>query len=159
MRMVCSRRLWAILCGFVLPLLLLPLPGFWATAAEVGGKPEKNEVIVPYLQPSALFAPIWTAYEAGLFKKYGLNARVELLNPQVNIQSVVSGDVDFLIAGPDLINARLQGARLKYVGGTTWQHLFQIWGAKEINDVKDLRGKIVAGTTPRSSVDTATRET
>ena len=147
--------------------LLLPLVGFMVVltpslaveASEIGGKPEKADVVVPYAQPSAVFAPIWVAYEAGLFKKYGLNARLEQLTPQVNAQAVISGDVDFYTAGPDIINARLRGARVKYFGGMMWQHVFQIWGAKEINDVKDLMGKTVAATTPRAATDTTTRET
>ena len=45
-----------------------------AYTAEVGGKPEKTDVVVSYAQPSGAFTPIWVAYEAGLFKKHGLNA-------------------------------------------------------------------------------------
>ena len=50
-----------------------------ARAAEPGGKPEKSDVVVTYAQPSGAFTPIWVAYEAGLFKKYGLNATLQLL--------------------------------------------------------------------------------
>jgi len=52
-------------------------------AAELGGKPEKSEVIVTYAQPSAAFTHLWVAQEAGLYKKHGLNAKLQLLNPQV----------------------------------------------------------------------------
>ena len=58
-------------------------------AAEVGGKPEKSDVTVTYAQQSGAFTPIWVAYEAGLFKKYGLNAKVQLMTPQVSAQAVV----------------------------------------------------------------------
>jgi hypothetical protein len=68
-------------------LLATSCPTF---AAEVGGKPEKSEVVVTYAQPSGAFTPIWVAYEAGLFKKYGLNAKVQLMTPQVSAQAVVS---------------------------------------------------------------------
>jgi ABC-type nitrate/sulfonate/bicarbonate transport system substrate-binding protein len=44
-----------------------------ASAAEVGGKPEKPDVTVTYAQASGAFTPIWVANDAGLFKKYGLN--------------------------------------------------------------------------------------
>jgi len=33
-------------------------------AAEVGGKPEKSDVIVTYVQPSGAFTPIWVAFDA-----------------------------------------------------------------------------------------------
>ncbi len=126
--------------------------------AEVGGKPEKSDIVVTYAQPSGAFTPIWVAYEAGLFKKYGLNATLQLLTPQVSAQAVVSEEADFYTDGPDLINARLRGGQVKYFGATTQQLVFQIWGAKEIHTMKDLKGKTVAASTPRAALDTATRE-
>ena len=129
-----------------------------AYAAEVGGKPEKSDVVVSYAQPSGAFTPIWVAYEAGLFKKYGLNANLQLLTPQVSAQAVISEEVDFYTDGPDLINARLRGALVKYFGGTMQQLVFQIWGAKELKAIQDLKGKTIAASTPRAALDTATRE-
>ncbi|MGH7835780.1 MAG: ABC transporter substrate-binding protein [Candidatus Binatia bacterium] len=128
-------------------------------AAEVGGKPEKADVTVTYAQPSGAFTPIWVAYEAGLFKKHGLNAKLQLLNPQVSAQAVVAEEADFYTDGPDLINARLNGAKVKYFGGTMQQLVFQMWGAKDISDIQQLKGKTAAASTPRAALDTATRET
>ena len=127
-------------------------------AAEIGGKPEKLDVVVTYAQPSGAFTPIWVAHEAGLFKKYGLNATLQLLTPQVSAQAVVSEEADFYTDGPDLINARLRGAQVKYFGGTMQQLVFQIWAAKEFKTIQDLKGKTVAASTPRAALDTATRE-
>jgi len=105
--------------------LLIALIAVWALwpvvsalAAEVGGKPEKSDVVVTYAQPSGAFTPIWVAYEAGLFKKYGLNANLQLLTPQVSAQAVISEEADFYTDGPDLINARLHGGQVKYFAGT-----------------------------------------
>jgi ABC-type nitrate/sulfonate/bicarbonate transport system substrate-binding protein len=79
-------------------------------------------------------------------------------DPQVSAQVVVSEEADFYTDGPDLINARLRGGQVKYFGGTMQQLVFQIWGAKEIKSIKDLKGKTVAASTPRAALDTATRE-
>jgi NitT/TauT family transport system substrate-binding protein len=129
-----------------------------ALAAEIGSRPEKPDVVVSYAQPSGAFTPIWVAYEAGLFKKHGLNANLQLLTPQVSAQAVISDEVDFYTDGPDLINARLRGALVKYFGGTMQQLVFQIWGAKELKAIQDLKGKTIAASTPRAALDTATRE-
>jgi len=129
-----------------------------ALAAEIGGKPEKSEVVVSYAQPSGAFTPIWVAYEAGLFKNHGLNAKLQLLTPQVSAQAVISEEVDFYTDGPDLINARLRGGQVKYFGGTMQQLVFQIWGAKELKSIQELKGKTIAASTPRAALDTATRE-
>src|SRR5258705_5563163 len=140
----------------VIAIIWLVTPAF---AAEVGGKPEKPDVIVTYAQPSGAFTPIWVAYEAGLFKKYGLNANLQLLTPQVSAQAVISEEADFYTDGPDLINARLHGGQVKYFGGTIQQLVFQIWAAKEIKTIQDLKGKAIGVSTPRAALDTAIRET
>ena len=59
---------------FFLAAVLFALAAGHSFAAEVGGKPEKVDVVVTYAQPSGAFTPIWVAYEAGLFKKYGFKA-------------------------------------------------------------------------------------
>ncbi|MBF8254058.1 MAG: ABC transporter substrate-binding protein [Deltaproteobacteria bacterium] len=143
---------------YVLVAAMFALAAGRAFAAEVGGKPEKVDVVVTYAQPSGAFTPIWVAYEAGLFKKYGLNASLQLLTPQVSAQAVISEQADFYTDGPDLINARLHGGQVKYFGGTMQQLVFQIWGAKDIKTMQDLKGKTVAASTPRAALDTATRE-
>ncbi|TAJ87146.1 ABC transporter substrate-binding protein [bacterium] len=148
-----GKSLAAVL-GFI-PLMVASLS---LAASEVGGKPEKSEIIVTYAQPSGAFTPIWVAYEAGLFKKYGLSAKLQMLTPQVSAQSVISGEADFYTDGPDLINARLRGGEVKYFGGTMQQFVFQMWGAKEIASIQQLKGKAVAASTPRAALDTATRE-
>ena len=129
-----------------------------AFAAEIGGKPEKSDIVVSYAQPSGAFTPIWVAYEAGLFKNHGLNANLQLLTPQVSAKAVISEEVDFYTDGPDLINARLRGGQVKYFGGTMQQLVFQIWGAKELKSIQELKGKTIAASTPRAALDTATRE-
>ena len=148
-----ETRRWAVLLVVVLSVIEGRSFG-----AEVGGKPEKTDVVVTYAQPSGAFTPIWVAYEAGLFKKHGLNASLQLLTPQVSAQAVISEEADFYTDGPDLINARLRGGQVKYFGGTMQQLVFQMWGAKEIKSIKDLKGKTVAASTPRAALDTGTRE-
>jgi ABC-type nitrate/sulfonate/bicarbonate transport system substrate-binding protein len=67
------------------------------------------------------------------------------------------GSADMSVAG-DLVNASLQGAKIKLVGSSMSQLVFQIWAAKEITNVQQLKGKTLAGTTPRSVLEIATRE-
>lgn len=127
-------------------------------AADNDGKPEKTELVLAYPQASGVFTPIFVADEAGFFKKYGLNVKLQQLNPQLSVQSVVSGSADVSVAAGDLVNASLQGARIKLVGSSMSQLVFQLWAAKEITNVPQLKGKMLAGTTPRSVLEIATRE-
>jgi NitT/TauT family transport system substrate-binding protein len=127
-------------------------------AADSGGPPEKTEIVAAYPQASGVFTPLFVASEVGFFKKYGLNVKLQQLNPQLSVQSVVSGSADMSVAAGDLVNASLQGAKIKLVGSSMSQLVFQLWAAKEITAVTQLKGKTLAGTTPRSVLEIATRE-
>jgi ABC-type nitrate/sulfonate/bicarbonate transport system substrate-binding protein len=97
-----------------------------SNAAQVGSRPEKSSLTISYTQPSGAFTPLWAAYENGLFKKYGLDPSLKLLNAQVATQAVVAGELDVVFVGPDFVNARLQGAPVKYIGGMLQQFVFQL---------------------------------
>jgi NitT/TauT family transport system substrate-binding protein len=146
-------RLWTFA---VLVCSAIALPSF--AGAQLGGKPEKTSFTLSYTQASGAFTPLWVAQEAGLFKKHGLDASLKLLNSQVALQALVAGDVDVISSGPDLVNARLQGVPVKYIGGTLQRFIFQLWGAKGVASLADLKGKTIAVTTPRTSTEIAARE-
>jgi NitT/TauT family transport system substrate-binding protein len=150
-----SRWRWAwILLALVLIFFFFPIPG----AAQLGGQPEKRNFTISYTQASGAFTTLWVAQEAGLYKKHGLDATLKLLNSQVAAQALIAGEVDVISTGPDLVNARLQGAPVKYIGGTLQRFIFQLWSVKGLGSLAELKGKTVAVTTPRTSTEIATRE-
>jgi NitT/TauT family transport system substrate-binding protein len=142
-----------------LPLILVLIVSFPAlTLAQLGGKPEKSNFTLSYTQASGAFTPLWVAQEAGLFKKHGLDVNLKILNSQVAAQALIAGEIDVIATGPDLVNARLQGAPMKYIGGSLQQFIFQLWGAKGMRSIADLKGKTIGVTTPKTSTEIATRE-
>jgi NitT/TauT family transport system substrate-binding protein len=147
------RHLW-----FSLTLVFTVVSLSSRAGAQLGGKPEKSSFTVSYTQASGAFTPLWVAQEAGLFKKHGLDASLKLLNSQVALQALVAGDVDVISSGPDLVNARLQSVPVKYIGGSLQRFIFQLWGAKGIGSLAELKGKTIAVTTPRTSTEIAARE-
>ncbi|HEX4989300.1 MAG TPA: ABC transporter substrate-binding protein [Candidatus Binatia bacterium] len=142
-----------ILLGSIL-LLTFPLV---VAAAEIGGKPEKVDVTVAYVSPSAAFTPLFVASEAGLFSKYGLKAKVQIFGITVALKGLLSEEVDFDVNG-SIISARLGGAPVKYFGAHLQHYVFQMWGAKGITRIEQLKGKTVAVSTPRGAIDIPTRE-
>jgi len=148
-----SHRVFFVLAA-ALSSVLLSLPA----AAELGGRPEKSAFTVSYTQASGAFTPLWVAQETGLFKKHGLDASLKMLNSQVALQALVAGEVDVISSGPDLVNARLQNVPVKYIGGSLQRFVFQLWGAKGTSTLAQLKGKIIAVTTPRTSTEIAARE-
>jgi NitT/TauT family transport system substrate-binding protein len=128
-------------------------------ATEIAAKPEKAEITIAYTAPSAAFAPLFVASEAGLFAKNGLKAKLQFLNATVAGKGILSEEVDFFVDGATLITLRLSGGRVKYFGAYMQQFVFQMWGAKEITKLEQLKGKTVAVFTPRGAIEIATRET
>jgi len=141
---------------FALLIIILgePIP----CSAQLGGKPEKSNFALSYTQASGAFTPLWVAQEAGLFKKHGLDATLKLLNSQVAHQALVAGEVDVVSTGPELINARLQGVPVKFIGGTLQRFVFQLWGGKAVKTLAERKGKTIGVTTPKTSTEIATRE-
>jgi len=150
-----AKRRFQIFLGWIF-ILVYPLT---LAGAEIGGKPEKTEVTIAYTSPSAAFAPLFVASDAGLFAKNGLKAKVQFLNATVSSKGILSEEVDFFVDGATLVALRLSGARVKYFGAYMQQFTFQIWGAKEITKLEQLKGKTVAVFTPRGAIEIATRET
>jgi NitT/TauT family transport system substrate-binding protein len=153
-----TRRSFDGQLGVLFALVFVAFSFPASAAAQLGGRPEKSNVTISYIQASGAFTSLWVAQEAGLFKKHGLDASLKQLNSQVSAQALIAGEIDVISIGPDLVNARLQGAPLKYIGGTLQRFVFQLWGAKGISSLPELRGKTVAVTTPRTSTEIATRE-
>jgi NitT/TauT family transport system substrate-binding protein len=149
-----ARIQLSIIVSFALTFCFLPS----SQAGQADGKPEKSNLVISYAQASGSFTPLWVAYETGLFKKYGIEATLKVLNAQVATQALVGGEIDVVFLGPDLVNARLQGVPVKYIGGMVQRFVFQLWGAKGITTLAELKGKTVAVTTPRTSTEIATRE-
>ena len=143
-----------VLSAILITFLALPP----SCPAQLGGKPEKPNFALSYTQASGAFTPVWVAQEAGLFKKHGLEANLKILNSQVAHQALIAGELDLIATGPDLVNLRLQGAAVKYIGGTLQQFIFQLWGTKGTASLVDLKGKTIGVTTPKTSTEIATRE-
>ena len=148
-----GRRL-RLLSSLVL-VLAYPLS---VTGAEISGKPEKPEVTVAYVSPSAAFTPLYVAADAGFFAKYGLKVKPQIIGVGTGQKALLSEEIDILADGPLLIPARLGGASVKYFGAYTQRYIFQIWGAKGVTAIEELKGKLLAVSVPRGAIDIATRE-
>ena len=131
---------------------------FTAVAAEIGGKPEKAEISIAYVSPSAAFTPFFVAADSGLFSKYGIKVKSQLLGPAVAQQGLLSEEIDILVDGPLLIPARLGSARVKYFGAYMQRYAFQIWGVRGVTTLEQLKGKAIAVSAPRGAIDISTRE-
>ena len=149
-----ARWLFQVLLGLII-VLTYPLS---IMGAEISGKPEKAEVTVAYVSPSAAFTPLYVAAEAGLFAKYGLKVKPQIIGTGTGQKALLSEEIDILVDGPLLVPARLGGAGVKYFGAYIQRYIFQIYGAKGVTAIEQLKGKLVAVSAPRGAIEIATRE-
>ena len=133
-------------------LLVLILPAFaWAQARE------KIRVALGSISVNSSVIPI--GREAGIFAKYGIDIEPIYMGGGMNsLAAVTSGSVQFLSAGSTAnISARLGGADIVMLAVQSNKLDYTLFSSPEIKNPQDLRGKIVTGTRPGASADSALR--
>jgi NitT/TauT family transport system substrate-binding protein len=135
-----------LLCLF----LILPNLG-WSQPRE------KIRVALGSISVSSSLFPI--AQQAGIFPKYGIDMEPIYFGGGMNsIAAVTSNSVQFLAAGSTAtVSARLGGVDIVIVSVQSNKLEYSVMVAPEIKSPQDLKGKIVTGTRPGASADSALR--
>jgi NitT/TauT family transport system substrate-binding protein len=132
-----------------------------APATSAGAPANAPAALTPiriaFSQVAAAFAPIWIANDQGLLKKHGLDAEVVNLAKPVDIQSLVSGDVQITVDGSAGIDAIAGGANLTYIAVPLPLYTQAVYGQPTVQSIPDLVGKTVAVTSQGGSSDNALR--
>jgi NitT/TauT family transport system substrate-binding protein len=104
-------------------------------------------------------APYWIAKEAGLYKKYGLDAELIFINGSTRgIQSLIAGDLDFAGAvGTSAMNGAMAGGDVVIVDSLVNTLPYYIIGKASIKSPEDLKGRSAATHIPGTSADFALR--
>jgi ABC-type nitrate/sulfonate/bicarbonate transport system substrate-binding protein len=137
----------------IIAILVLVFPELgWAQTAK-----EKIRVALGSVSVNSTVIPI--GKEAGIFAKYGLEIEAIHMGGGVNsLAAVTSGSVQFLSAGstPN-VSARLGGADIVMLAVQSNRLDYILFASPDIHKVEDLKGKIVTGTRPGASADSALR--
>jgi NitT/TauT family transport system substrate-binding protein len=135
------------------PLFLLLIPGIGDSQTPR----EKIRVALGSISVNASVIPI--GKEAGIFAKHGLEIEPIYMGGGVNsLAAVTSGSVQFLFAGSTAtMSARLGGADIIMLAVQSNKLDYTLFAAPEIKSPQDLKGKIVTGTRPGASADSALR--
>jgi ABC-type nitrate/sulfonate/bicarbonate transport system substrate-binding protein len=104
-------------------------------------------------------APYWIAKEAGLYKKYGLDAELIFINGSTRgIQSLIAGELDFVGAvGTSAMNGRMAGGDIAIIDSLVNTLPYYIIGKPSIKSPEDLKGRAAATHIPGTSADFALR--
>jgi NitT/TauT family transport system substrate-binding protein len=137
---------WA--AGIIFQLSFLP-PLFAATKLRIG-----------YSAITATQAPLWTAEDRGIFKKYGIETELIYLTGGSKIAMALESDSiqlgRFNIASG--VDARLAGAGLVVIGSFYNYYYFQIFGKPTLQRPTDLKGKVIAASVAGSASDYGVRD-
>src|SRR5919109_2355224 len=97
--------------------------------------------------------------QAGLFAKHGIDLEPIYMGGGMNsLAAVTSDSVQFLAAGSTAtISARLRGVDIVMLAVQSNRLDYTVFAGPEIKTVQDLKGKIVTGTRPGASADSALR--
>ncbi len=119
----------------------------WVTVAAVlfALSGQAQTVRISYSGTSGQNLTFWLAYEAGLFKKYGLNTELILISGgSTNIQGLLANEVGFAhVGGSAPVQAILQGAELVILGTSYGFMPYGVVTGKNIRSPADLKGKRV----------------
>jgi NitT/TauT family transport system substrate-binding protein len=118
---------------------------------------EKVRVALGSISVSSSLFPI--AQQVGIFPKYGIDMEPIYFGGGMNsIAAVTSNSVQFVAAGATAtIGARLGGIDIMILSVQSNKFDYSVFVAPEIKTVQDLKGKIVTGTRPGASADSALR--
>ena len=97
------------------------------------------------------FLALYTAVHRGFFKDEGIDLEIIFMPANLASTAVLNGDVDYNGAVTGTIGAAVQGRPMKVLLFTVSKPLLFLIGQKNIKDVKQLRGKKIAGSSPGGS--------
>jgi len=117
-----------------------------------------------FLQATAVYGVIatdpvylWMAQEKGFFKKNGLSIDLTHIPTNQAVQALVGGKVQFVTAGPQILEAALARADTVYIICPINNFVLSLYGRPEINAVKGLSGKTLGATNKGTPSDIAGR--
>src|SRR4026207_1463046 len=134
----------------ILGLVILP---------QIGAAQSREKVRVALGSISVNTSVIPVGHQYGLYAKYGVDLEPIYMGGGMNsLAAVTSNSVQFLSAGSTAtISARLGGMDITMLTVQSSKLEYSIMASPDIKTPQDLKGKIVTGTRPGASADSALR--
>lgn len=111
--------------------------------SAVKGLQAQQHFLMGYSSFSSNQIPLWVAKDAGLFKRYGTDPELILIEGGTRGgQALISGDVPVMgMAGQPVISARARGADLVMIAGMVNKMNYIIASTAAVKKPEDLKGK------------------
>ncbi len=98
---------------------------------------------------------LWMAQEKGFFKKNRVNIELTHIPTNQAVQALVGGQVQFVTAGPQILEAALAGADTVYIVSPLNSFVLSLYSKPEISSIKGLAGKTIGATNKGTPSDIA----
>ncbi len=127
-------------------LMLLIAVCLLASELSLGSARGLENIVIAYPTTSSQFAPLWFARDAGLYEKYGLDAKLVFVQGgSVLIQAMLAGQVQAAQNGiAETMLAVLRGGDIRVLGVTAKVFPYTLIVTKGIKSAKDLVGGKIA---------------
>jgi len=126
-------------------LSVLYIPGL--TQAQIGLK----KVRLGSSSTNVSFLAFYTALHRGFFKDEGIDLEIIYMPANLASTAVLNGDIDYNGAVTGTIGAAVRGQPMKVLLFTVAKPFLFLVSKKDIKDVKQLKGKKIAGSSPGGS--------
>jgi ABC-type nitrate/sulfonate/bicarbonate transport system substrate-binding protein len=136
-------------------LLLSTAAFFFLFAPSLLAQTAKIHVSAP--SKSLTWFPAHLTREKGFYRAEGLDVDFVVMKPQVALQALISGDVDYTTALGSTMRAGVRGLPLRVVMTIADKPLFALMVRPEINSVEELKGKLLGISSFGASSDTLGR--
>ena len=139
------RRIIMTLLINAILLYVLCIPGM--SYAQTGLK----KIRMGSSSTNVSFLALYTALHRGFFKDEGIDLEIIYMPANLASTAVLNGDIDYNGAVTGTIGAAVRGQPMKVLLFTVAKPFLFLMGKKDIKDVKQLKGKKIAGSSPGGS--------
>ncbi len=136
-------------------IILLCLGVNWHLALAQSAKKEIT-LVEGITSPDFGYVASYLARAKGFLANEGVDLKIVVMRANVSVPALVSGEVHFTVHG-SAMTAAMRGAPLKTIFFTYNTSTLQFAVRPEIKRPEDLRGKVIAISSPGGSQDQATR--
>jgi NitT/TauT family transport system substrate-binding protein len=125
---------------------------FFTFLLTVSGHPQTlKKVRMASSSTNVSFLALYTALHRGFYKDEGIDLEIIYMPANLASTAVMNGDVDYNGAVTGTIGAAVRGQPMKVLLFTVAKPFLFLVSKKDIKDIKQLKGKKIAGSSPGGS--------
>ena len=134
-----------------LPLLAFFFASALVNPSAVQAQSGLKKVRMGSSSTNVSFLAIYTALHRGFFKDEGIDLEIVFMPANLASAAVLNGDLDYNGAVTGTIGAAVRGQPMKVLLFTVAKPLLFLMSKKDIKDIKQLKGKKIASSSPDGS--------